>query len=153
MKTIQRYLNEKVTKKELAKIFTNQELSRSLTEMNIINNDLMASVKNLDYTFRTFPDVPTLFYQILTQQTFPYLTEETKDDYLFLEEMMSLYNNLGGKELLKEHLMMNGEILGRQLPDNGNFTEHNIWLALGDSVRGFQVDGSAVTASGMILCL
>lgn len=82
---------------------------------------------------------------MLTDQIFSYLTEATKKNYPFLVQMMSWYNNLVAKELIKQHLQTNGKFLEQHVPKNTNFTEHNIWLVLGDSISGFKEDGITVT--------
>ena len=60
---------------------------------------------------------------------------------------MSWYNNIGGKELIEQHLTAGGELNGRNLPASTVFTEHNIWKALSTAVEGSDEDG--VTRTGL----
>ena len=54
---------------------------------------------------------------------------------------MSWYNNLGGKELLEQHLTSGGELNDQTLPPSTVFTEQNIWMALSTAVEGSEEDG------------
>ena len=144
---IQSYLDEEITKQELAEVLSDQELTRTNAELSTMNTDLTTAVKVFEAAFRNFPTTLNEFYEQLTEKKFPYISDQTKANYAFLEEQMSWYNNLGGKELIEQHLTAGGELNGRNLPANTVFTEQNIWKALSTAVEGSDEDG--VTRTGL----
>ena len=134
------YMDGTVTKKELAELLSGRVFNRAIIKLNTMNSNLISAVKNFDTSYRKFPNLLISFYESMTEKTFPFLTHQTKDDYPFLQQMMSWYRNLGGKELLEQHLQVYGELHGVELPANTAFTESNIWLALEKAVEGFNED-------------
>ena len=145
------YLDQNLTKQKMADIFTEVDLTRTLSEIHGISEDLEGNIKQFEDTIESYSTIGGMFYTKMTAQSFPYLTDRTKSRYLFLQEMMKWYNDLGGAELIKQHLINNEEISGHRLPENTNFTEENIWLAIEDAIIGFRVHDAPISGSDLLV--
>ena len=135
---VKTYMDEDMRKKELAELFSDQDVIRAMAKLNNINTDLKTAVRNFEASYRSFSRVLTTFYRRITQVKFPYITSLTKEHYPFLQQMMTWHRDAGGKDLIEQHLQTNGELGGSQLNVNTTFIENNIWLALENAIVGFE---------------
>ena len=135
---VKTYMDEDMRKKELAELFSDQDVIRAMAKLNNINTDLKTAVRNFEVSYRSFSRVLTTFYGRITQVKFPYITSLTKEHYPFLQQMMTWYSDAGGKDLIEQHLHTNEELGGSQLNANTTFTENNIWLAVANAIVGFE---------------
>ena len=135
---VKTYMDENMRKKELAELFSDQDVIRAMAKLNNINTDLKKAVKNFETSYRSFSEVLTAFYRQISEKKFPYITSLTKEHYPFLQQMMTWYRDTGGKDLIEQHLQTHGELGGSQLNINTTFTENNIWLALENAIMGFE---------------
>ena len=134
----------------MAEGFTDMDLTRTLLEIDEINSDLASAIKEFEIILESpLPNTAQEFYSELVQQSFPYLTKETEDDYPFLQEMMRWYKEGDGRKLIESHMQDNREI--SDLPENTNFTVENIWEVLQDAVLGFEVDHRFVSGLELLV--
>ena len=138
IQSVKDYLDGEITKQELAQLFSDREFNRAIIKLNFLNTNLIAAVKSFALSYKSLHPLLTPFYEMMMEKTFSFLSDQTKNNYPFLEQMMSWYNVLGGKELLEKYLQMNGELQGVKLPTNTTFTENNIWLAIEQAIEGFE---------------
>ena len=148
---VQTYLDEKTTKKTLAEAFTDVDLIRTLLEIDEINSELATAIKQFESILENFQIRNTVkeFYSELTRQPFPYLTNETEDDFTFLQEMIRWYKEGDGRQLIESHMQNKREI--SDLPENTNFTMESIWEVLHDAVLGFEVDDMPVSGLQLLV--
>ena len=68
---IQSYLDGDITKKALAEVLSDQELTRTNAELSTMNTDLTTALKVFEASFRNFPTTLNEFYEDLTAKKFP----------------------------------------------------------------------------------
>ncbi len=143
--TIERYLSGDVTKKELAEAMTDQELARSFMEISTINGELATEVKDTRMAAQQFAEMMMYFYALTTEQTIPFISDETQENYAFLELLMEWYEDGGGRQLIETHLANGGSFRDAPPAPNTTWTPSNIWLTLEEAVVGFEENGETVS--------
>ena len=137
---VQSYLDGDITKKNLSKTFTDHNLKRAVTEISTMKTALVLLLADFYEAYNSMGATMETNYEKMFSKTFPFVIDSNKEDYEFLQKMLTWYNDNGGKALIQEYLQLGGKIekMPFKIELNTNVTENNIWLAIQDSFKGFR---------------
>ncbi len=142
---VEAYLARDIEKKQLAETLSDQSLTRSISELSTLNNDLKTNIKYFTSAYQMFPPYVVTFYRELMSSPFPFILDSTRANYTFLQDLMGWYDNLGGRELIRNYLQEGETLDDNAFPPDANLTVKTIWTALVPAVEGFEEDGDGVT--------